>query len=225
MRPILFFTLIIATLTMNAQTPNPIVQVTGHGSVMVVPDQATVKVRVEHTGKDPIAIKRQNDDVVRAVLQFLEQAGVASKHIMTDYIRLSKNYEYNTKSYNYAANQAITIQIKNLDNYETVMNGLLSSGINRIDGISFGSSEQTSLESDARKKAMANAKMKAQEYAGSLGQSIGKAVVISEQTQFAGPQPMANYRLASMESADAAPSMAPGELEIKVSIHVTFVLN
>ncbi|MEP2937352.1 MAG: SIMPL domain-containing protein [Gilvibacter sp.] len=210
---------------MSAQTPNPIVQVTGQGSVMVVPDQATVKVRVEHTGKDPIGIKRQNDNVVRAVLQFLEQSGIEAKNIMTDYIRLSKNYEYNTKTYNYAANQAITIQIKDLDTYETVMNGLLSSGINRIDGISFGSSEQATLESQARKKAMANAKMKAEEYAGSLGQSIGKAVVISEQSQSSGPQPMGNYRLASMESADASPAMAPGELEIKVSIHVTFVLN
>ena len=210
---------------MSAQTINPIVQVTGEGSMMVVPDQATIKVRVEHTGKEAIVVKRQNDQVVRDVLSFLDQAGIKAKHIMTDYIKLSKNYEYNTKTYNYAANQAITIQIKDLSTYENVMNGLLSSGINRIDGIYFGSSEQEKLESQARKKAMDHAKMKAQEYASSLGQSIGKALVISEQSQFSGPQPMGNYRMASLESADAGPTMAPGELEIKVAIHVTFVLN
>jgi uncharacterized protein YggE len=58
--------------------------------------------------------------------------------VQTDYIRLSKNYEYTTKSYNYAGNQSIAICLKDLSKYKALMNGLLESGINRIDGVAFG---------------------------------------------------------------------------------------
>tara|TARA_R110002124_G_C8974716_1_gene515896 strand:+ start:42758 stop:43438 length:681 start_codon:yes stop_codon:yes gene_type:complete len=223
-----FSLLLLLTITtiMTAQnTQQPTVDVTGEGIVMVVPDEVTIQVRVENTGKNATVIKQQNDRTVNDVLKFVKSMGIADKDVRTDYIRLSKNYEYNTKTYNYAANQSISIKVRNLAKYEDLMNGLLETGINRIDGVSFSSSEKEKLESDARKKAVANAQEKAKEYAGVLGQTIGKAIAISEFRVTNTPQPM--YRAMAMEgdSSGSQQTIAPGEMEIKAVVNVSFILN
>ena len=93
--------MVVASSSMTAQSqPNPSVEVTGEGIVNVVPDQVTVNVRVENTGSNPKELKQQNDRTVAEVLQFVKGMGIDSKYVQTDFVRLSKNYEYNTKTYN-----------------------------------------------------------------------------------------------------------------------------
>ena len=211
---------------MTAQnTPIPSVDVTGEGIVKVVPDEVTVNVRVENTGKDAKALKRQNDATVNDVLAFVKRMGIADKYVSTQYVRLSKNYEYNTKTYNYSANQAISIKITDLKKYEDVMNGLIETGINRIDGISFSSSQANSLKSEARKKAVENAKLKATEYASVLNQTVGKAIHISEFQNTISPQPKFARALSiDGESSGGQQTLAPGEMEIQVRVNVSFQL-
>jgi len=218
---------LITTMHMQAQDSQypTQVHVNGTGTVTVVPDQVSITVRVENTGKDAIGVKRENDNTVREVLAFLDGANVPANQVKTDYIRLSKNYEYNTKTYNYAANQSITIRLTNLAQYEPVMNGLLNSGVNRIDQVVFGASNNDELQSQARKKAMENAKLKATEYAAALGQQIGAAITISEQGAAIPPMQKNRMMAFSAEDAGSAPAMAPGELEIRVQVQVSFVLR
>ncbi len=216
----------LTTLSMTAQQPiQPTVDVTGEGTITVVPDQVIVNVRVENTGKNPSVVKQENDRTVNNVLEFVKKMNIESKHIKTAYVRLSKNYEHNTKTYNYAANQSITIQLNDLSKYDDLINGLLETGINRIDGVQFQSSNREALEAQARIKAVEDAKMKAESYAKVLDQTIGKAVSISEFQPSSDPRPM--YRSMAMEadSSGGQETIAPGELEIRVRINVSFVLN
>ena len=135
MKKIALVLIVVAMNSMTAQTQSkPSVDVTGEGIVNVVPDQVMVNVRVENTGSNPKELKQINDRTVSEVLQFVTRMGIAEKYVKTDYVRLSKNYEYNTKTYNYVANQSLTIKLVDLEKYETLMNGLLDTGINRIDG-------------------------------------------------------------------------------------------
>ncbi|MGK0376331.1 SIMPL domain-containing protein [Patiriisocius sp. Uisw_017] len=215
---------LISTLTLAQSDKKPAIDVSGEGIVNIIPDQVTIMVRAENTGRDAQSVKIENDRIVDQVFQSLKKNNIDAKDIQTDYVRLNKNYEYNTKTYNYAANQAISIRLKDLGKYETVMNSLLESGINRVDGVSFTSSDQAQLEQEARKKAVANAKMKAQDYAGVLSQEVGKAIHISEFQQSSSPQPM--YRAMSMDSemAGGQQTIAPGEMEIKVRVNISFEL-
>jgi len=217
--------LLFSAIMMAQNNPQPTVDVKGEGIVRVVPDEVTVNVRVENTGKNAKELKSLNDGIVNDVLATIKRMGVEPKDVQTEYVRLSKNYEHNTKTYNYSANQSISIKIRDLKKYESLMNGLMDSGINRIDGISFSSSNKTKLESQARKKAIENAKMKAQEYAGVLDQKIGKAVSISEFNGTTNPQPM--YRSMAMQSdtSGGQETIAPGEMEIRVNVNVSFLLD
>ncbi|HAT65801.1 MAG TPA: SIMPL domain-containing protein [Flavobacteriaceae bacterium] len=225
MKSIALVLTLLTSFYMNAQIePKPSVDVRGEGVVTITPDQVTITVRVEHTGNNPKEVKQMNDRTVNEVFQFLKQAGIDSKYARTEYMNLSKNYDYNAKKYNYAANQSVSIQLKDLSKYETIMNGLLETGINRIDGIRFSSSKEADLQSEARIKAIQNAKQKATEYASVLGQNIGKALHISEFQNEATPRPMMRSAMA-MDSNSESQTMAPGEMEIKVVVNVSFELN
>lgn len=216
----------ITTAFSQNQQPQSVIQVQGEGIVRVIPDEVTINIRVEHSGDNTSEIKSQNDAVIREVLKYVKKAGIPDKDVRTEYMNLTKNYDYNTKIYSYVANQSLSVKLRNLEKYEELMNGLLKTGINRIDGVNFTSSKKESLESEARKKAVANAKKKAEEYVSVLNQKVGKAVSISENNSGGDPRPMM-YRMAAMDSAvqEEGATIAPGELEIRTRVNVVFELK
>lgn len=204
------------------------VSVVGEGSVTAVPDNVVISARVEHTGDSAQEVKSQNDKVISDLLVYLKEFGIPSENVKTEYLRLRKEQNYNTKEEYYAANQALSIRVEDMDSYEELMGGLLDKGLNRIDGISFETSKQDELQIEARKKAVIDAKEKAQQYAQALGQKIGPAIEIRE-TGASGPQPI--LRAASVMSTQAGyesgsgPQIAPGELEITTRVNVSFLLR
>lgn len=221
----LFLIAIMTTATLAAQTANPpSIDVQGEGTVHIVPDEVTIKVRVEHSANEVKGLKEKNDQVVREVLKFVKNSGISEKDVRTEYMNLNKNYDYNTKKYSYSANQSLSIRVRDLSKYESLMRGLLESGINRIDGVSFSSSEKEKLESEARKKAVQNAKLKAEEFASVLGQKVGKAIYVGESQASIEPRMMMRS-VAADYSAESDPSMALGEMEIKARVLVKFLLE
>ncbi|MFT5891868.1 MAG: hypothetical protein ACI9Y7_001975, partial [Dokdonia sp.] len=123
------------------------------------------------------------------------------------------------------ANQSLTVRLKDITQYETIISGLLNSGINRIDGVQFKSSQATALREEARVKAILDAKKRAETYATAIGQSIGKAVQISEASASI-PQPQLRSASFAMEdSSGGGESIAPGELSIVVRISASFELK
>ena len=220
------FTLLIAMLMTAQPQPQPTIEVSGEGTVSVVPDRVTISVSVQNEGQDPKTLKQQNDATVSEVLQFLKGQNIPSKNITTQFVQLNKNYDYNTKKYKYSASQTISVLLEDMSKYEKVMTGLVNSGVNRIGGISFGTSKKDELEAEARRLAILDAKQKATEYVKPLGQSVGKAVLISEFQQSSnGPGPM--YKMAMMDSSGGGEqeTLAPGEMEVKAKVNVSFILN
>ncbi len=226
LKTILFLLVSTVVISQNIQTPT--VDVAGEGIVTVVPDEVTVSVQVENKGENPKELKRENDRIINDVLLFIKSMKIKNSDVKTQYIRLNKNYDYQTKTYHYVANQSITIKLKDLSKYEALMNGLLESGINRIEGISFSASNKEQLKSQARIKAILNAKEKAEQYAGVLNQSIGKAITISEFTNSTSPTPKYDISMmkASSESSNSSQqTISLGEIEIRTVVNVRFLLN
>lgn len=221
-RILLLLVMLIGAATFAQEQQNT-VSVIGTGTVNIIPDKVLINSRIEHTGKSAVEVKKQNDKVVNDVIKYLKSQGIASENIQTEYIRLNKEFNYNTKDTFYSANQAISIELQDLKKYEDIMSGLLNSGLNRIDGIEFMTSKKEELQSEARKKAVLNAQMKAKEYAEALGQEIGKAIRISE-IQTDHYQPV--YRVMEMkQDSSEQETIAPGEMEVRVKVNVDFLLK
>ena len=223
MKAILILAITAMTSMAHAQQSQPTVSVTGEGKIIAVPDEVTIRMGVQTEGKDAKTVKSENDASVDKVLDYLLKMNIPQNQVQTEYVNLNKNYDYNTKTYNYKANQTISVKLKDLSKYDKVMSGLVSSGINTINGVEFSSSKMEAYEAQARKKAVADAKEKAKEYAGVLGQNIGKALMIAEQGTSA-PQPQPMYKVAMAEMDSTQRTLAPGELTITSKIQVSFEL-
>ncbi|MCG9970070.1 SIMPL domain-containing protein [Christiangramia crocea] len=228
MKKILFLLTILAITPGFAQqiSERSKVNVTGEGIVKVEPDEVLIKSRIEHEGPSAASVKQKNDEVVDMVIKYLKSQNIEEKDIQTDYVNLNKRYDYNEKTYSYVANQAISISLHEIKDYEKIMKGLLENGLNRIDGIQFKSSEMEKYEKEARKKAVLDAKNTAVELASPLGQEIGKAVSISEM-EYNSVQPL--YRMEEAVEMSQAKggqqTIAPGEMEIKIRVNVSFELK
>ena len=207
----------------------PMINVSGEGKIKVTPDQAAISISVETKGAKAVDVKKENDTKIDAVLKYIKKMNIAKEDFQTQRVNLYPNYDYEKKKSNYMATQTVIVLLKDLNKYDSLMDGLVELGINRIDNVEFKSSKMESLQTDARKLAIQNAKAKAEDFVSVLNQKVGKAMTISDNTQAYYPQrPM--YEMKTMGMADGgggAPreTLAAGEIELVVNVSVSFVLE
>jgi uncharacterized protein YggE len=205
----------------------PSINVSGEGKVKVAPDQASISISIETKGTKADDVKRENDKKMDAVLKFIKNSNIAKEDYQTQRVSLNPNYDYEKKKHNYIATQTVQILLKDLSKYDALMEGLVDEGINRIDNVEFKTSKLKELQSDARKLAVKDAKAKAEDFVSVLGQKVGKAILISDNTQAYVPQPRMYAMKASMAMDESAQreTLAIGEIEITANVSVNFVLD
>ena len=222
-----FLTLLFSIMSYaQEQKQIPQVTVSGEGKVKATPDQACITIAIETKGTKAIDIKKDNDIAVEKVLQFIKKMKLPKEDVVTQRVSLNPNYDYNTKKHSYLANQTIVIMLKDLSKYDELMEGVVDAGANRIDNVEFKSSKLEQYQSDARKLAMKEAKKKAEDYVSVLGQKVGKALLINDNSQTYYPQPMYTKNVMAMAN-DAAPreTLALGDIEITANVTVSFILE
>ena len=224
--------LILALLFMaisysQEQKQIPMINVSGEGRVKVAPDQASISISIETKGTKASDVKGENDKKMDAILKFIKKSTIAKEDFQTQRVSLNPNYDYEKKKHNYIATQSLQILLRDLSKYDELMEGLVNEGINRIDNVEFKSSKKTQLQSDARKLAVKDAKAKAEDFVSVLGQKVGKAILISDNSQSYNPHPIL-YAMKSMAMDGAeAPreTLAVGEIEITANVSVSFILE
>lgn len=208
------------------QVPVPQITVSGEGKIKVTPDYAIISIGVENTGADAAEVKKKNDATVDAVIKYLKNFQLPASDYQTKQVYLHKNYDYNKKKNTFVASQQITVTLKDLTKYDTLMMGLVDTGINSIQGVEFKSTKVAQHESEARKAAVVQAKTKAQDYATALNQKVGKAITVSDNSQTYYPAPVM-YSMKMSEATDATPqqTLAIGEIEITANVTISFSLE
>ena len=209
--------------TVNGDTQRQI-NVNGEGTIMVAPDEAIVTIGVNNTGKDAAEVKKANDAATDKILKYLKSIKLHEKDYQTQRVYLNRNYDYDTKKYSFSASQTIKIHLRDLSKYDSMMAGLTDAGVNTVDGVEFRSSKQEELESQARVKAVADAKKKAEEYARALNVAVGFPLVVTDNTQTNYPRPVYAMKMESM-AGDARETLAAGEIEVKANVNITFELT
>jgi len=219
----------VGTLATAQVQPNqqPQINVSGEGKIIVAPDQADITVGVSNTGTNATEVKKANDVAVDKVIKYLKSQKLPQGDYQTQRVTLNRDYDLSKKKESYVASQTIVIHLKDLSNYDALMMGLTDAGINTINGVSFKTSKQAQYESEARIKAVADANKKAADYTGALGQKLGKALLVTDNTQTYYP-PV--YRMATMmeKSMDAAApreTLAVGEITITANVNISYLLN
>jgi uncharacterized protein len=216
-----------ATSQIQVVDQKPQISVNGEGKVKAVPDQAHISIAIENKGSNATEIKKLNDQTTEKVVQFLKKFNLPKGDVQTQQVSLSPQYDYDRKKYTYIANQTIIVFLRDLGKYNDLMSGLVDTGINRINYITFETSKEEQFKSEARKLAMQDAKKKAEDYVSVLNQKVGKALTINDNTQVIFPR--AEKFMVSM-AADAVGNGAPetlaiGEIEVTANVSASFLLD
>jgi uncharacterized protein YggE len=228
MKKVLLIMIFFCSVASQAQEQKlvPQISVSGEGKIKAIPDQVFISIAVETKGTNATDVKKQNDTTIEKVLQFITKFKVPKSDVQTKSVSLNPQYDYEKKKRNYNATQTIEILLKNILQYDALMEGLVDAGINRINLVEFKTSKLTEYQSEARKLAMKEAKSKAEDYVSVLGQKVGKAITITDNTQNYYPQPMYAMKTMAMDQAESTKeTIAIGEINITATVNVSFLLE
>lgn len=212
---------LISTMAI-AQNQTPTVEVTGEGIVYATPDMVNISISIEKEGLDLKNLRQKNGEAVAQVLQLLSKE-LPMENFQTSYVSLYKD-DYN-KLNKYRVVQNINIKLEDISKYDNLMNAIFDTGVNRIDGISFGVKNKEKLLQEARIAAIDDARKKALLYAVSLDQNIGKAIQIKEvNSHFNDIQPVERMSKMSLGSTGSDNTLAVGKIAIEAQVNVAFEL-
>jgi uncharacterized protein len=233
-------------LSAQAQMPGPIptiaqgstlLTVTASGEVTREPDIAMFSAGVMTQGKTASAALSDNSSRMTAVIDALRRAGIAERDIQTSNLNINPVYAQPKRmpdgSYQdeeraiigYQASNTVSVKQRKLGEYGKVIDALVTAGANQVNGPNFMVDESESALDEARTKAMAAARKRADLYARAAGLRVARIVSISESGGYS-PQPVM-YRRAAMDAAPAAPPspIATGEMELSSNVTVQFELS
>jgi uncharacterized protein YggE len=205
--------------------------VSGEGKVTAVPDLATLNLGVEAQEKTVQEAQTEAVTTMTALVAALKSNGVADKDIQTTTysIEVVTKWNENTNEQiiiGYKVTNTVTAKIRDMSKVGTTIDAAAEAGGNltRISGISFTVDDPTTYYTQAREKAMANAKAKAEQMAGLADIELGKVLYISESGVYL-PTPYYSMKDYAAGSASETTPISAGELEITLTVQVAYSIE
>lgn len=199
-----------------------LITVTGEASLPATPDMATISLGVTTEGATAAEAMAANNTALTAVLDRLKGAGIEDRDMQTSNLSLSPNWVgYESGSTptisNYVASNMLNVRVRDLAGLGGVLDASIADGANTLNGITFELAEPRPMMDEARKAALADAKVRAELYAGAAGVGLGKVVSISEVQGYGMPMPV------FMDAKAASPvPVATGQIAMQMQVTVTY---
>jgi hypothetical protein len=211
-----------------AQTmPLAVISVTGEATVSVAPDQVQIDGGVTSDAKTAREASDANNAAMGKVLLALKGAGIEEKDYQTS--RLSLQPQFATPSkvseravgiISFRASNRVTVKIRDVTKVANVIDVLVGAGANEIGGINFTVTQPSKVLDEAREKAIADARRKAEIYAKAAGVTLGEPISISEE---GAPVPVFRGKVAAPMAAGAP--VAQGEETLSVTVGVSWAIK
>lgn len=223
------------------------ISVNGHGETQGQPDIARVTLGVETRSKVAAEATDQANQQMAAVIAAIKQQGVADQDIRTQ--NFSVNFEQQPEPYPPAPSEApaskevtrgaapaaapaseaprgfyrvsntVQVSIRELSKLGAILGGATSAGANSVWGIQFDIEDPSKLEADARQKAMAQARARAEQLAQLAGVKLGKVISVGESG--GGVMQRDSGFGYAMKSANTVPVQS-GELTVSQDVQLVF---
>jgi uncharacterized protein YggE len=202
--------------------------ITATGEVTRVPDVAIISAGVVSRAATASAAMQDAANRMDRVLAALKRAGVESRDIQTSSVNLNPEYRYpenqSPQLVGYQASNTVTVRFRDIRNSGKILDALVSEGANQINGPSLTVDKPEAALDEARAKAVAEGRARAELYARSLGLHVARVVAVSESGGYAVPPPPPMPVMArAYESAQT--KIEPGEQKLQVTLTMTFELR
>ncbi|MGF7159854.1 hypothetical protein FHS85_001473 [Rhodoligotrophos appendicifer] len=213
----------------RAETPPRTLSLTGTGEVKAVPDQAMISIGVVEQAATAAAALSANNAAMAEIMATLKAAAIGDRDIQTANFSVSPRYVYPKEGNEppriegYEVSNQVTVRVRDLAKLGGVLDKVVSSGSNQINGISFLIADRDTAENEARRLAVADAKAKADLYAAAAGVTLGPVYSLSENGGYQPPQPMMRQSFAKA-APDSVP-IAQGEQTVSIEVNITWQLK
>ena len=215
--------------TINQTIAGTRLDINATGEVVRVPDLATISAGVVSRSPTASGAMRDAANRMARVRDALKRAGIADRDIQTSNISLSPNYTYAKdqppRISGYSASNQVTVRFRDLANTGSILDALVAEGANQISGPNLSIDKSEGALDEARAKAVAIARARAELYARSLGMRVVRVVSVSESGGYAPPPPMPPMVMMAERSQAADTRIDPGEQKLQVSVSMTFELQ
>lgn len=199
--------------------------VTGSGKVFTKPDIATVSLGVKTQALKSQDAVNQNNEKMTAITKAVKDLGIEDKDIQTTNYSLNPVYDWTDRGQvfkGYSLDQAITVKIRDFSKINDVLDKATTAGANTVGSLQFTIDDKEKFLSEARSQAIAEAKIKAQNLAKETGLKLVKLANISESSNNY-PQPVYGMGSSAMlEKVSVAPDIQAGQMEMSVSVSLTY---
>lgn len=198
------------------------------GEVTRVPDIAVISTGVVTRAATATAAIQQNANRMERVRAALRRAGIDDKDIQTSSISLNPDYVYVERQpprlTGYQASNQVSVRFRDIRKTGEILDALVAEGANQINGPTLTIDKPEAALDEARLRALAAGRARADLYARGLGMRVVRLLSVSESGGYA-PPPMPMYARAEMAAQDASTKIDPGEQKVSVSVAMSFELQ
>ena len=203
----------------------PYLRFSGTGTVSVKPDTAVIQVGVSTTGKTSQQALDKASKQITAVERKLRSLGVAADDMTT--AGTSTYQDWQSKDFH--ADLQLTVKVRNLDDAGKLLAEASAAGADNVSGPSYSIDDTQAAYAAALRKAIEDARSKAEAAAAQMGVHVTGVVSVDDQS---GGGPILQYATADMAmksaaggSAEVAPTpvpLNPGTQDVGATVSVVF---
>ncbi len=217
----------------HSSFPVPTIEVNGTGISFLAPDMATVRVGVTREARTAREALDKANTAMGRVIKSLTDSGIAKKDLRTENFSIRPRYR-SSKLYSsgenitpsiigYTVSNTLNITIRDLKRLGTILDTVVSLGVNTGGNIRFSNSDPSAALNQARTRALHNALAKAKTLTRAAGVQLGKILSITENIGQRQISPMFTEAF-QMKAARNTVPLAAGENEYRVQVSVRWAI-
>jgi uncharacterized protein len=234
---LIFYTFKAMSFIGSAPSTN-IISVSGYGESFAVPNIATVSFSVEKTAKTVANAQNQVTTVMNDVLATLKTSGIADKDIKTTSYDINPKYDYQGSVCTangicppsrqilsgYTVSDTVQVKIRTIDTAGEIIGILGQKNVTNLSGLTLTVEDDSAVKTEARNKAIAEAKLQAESIARGLGVRLVRVTNFSESGS-ARPVYYAAKDMAMSSGSAPTPSIPVGQNKASSDVIITYEIQ
>lgn len=216
-----------APVQQNAQPQLRTISVNGVGQVTLSPDVAYVYIGVHSQAPNVSDALSQNNDKAQSVANALKELGIAPTDIQTSGFSINPQQQFDPQGQPtetvYNVDNTVYVTVRDLQILGQLLDIVVRSGANNINGINFDVLDKSQAISEARRLAIESARSQAEEIAQAAGVAIDALQTMNVYSSNV-PVPVFEGKGGAAMDASQVPVSA-GQLILRVEVNAVYSIR
>lgn len=220
----------------DEMTEVPTLQVRGTAEVRADPDEATVRLGI--LAQEPTAREAQSraNEIAAGILSGLESLRIPPSDIQTSELRLNPVYApppqprpsrleepREPEIVAYQATNVVAVRLTDLSKVGPAIDAGLEAGANRLEGVVFGLQDDLPVREEALRRAVREARTKANAIAEALAVELGEVLEVSEGgVSVRTPRFSEGIAMMRAEAASVTTPVAAGQITVSADVSIRY---